>query len=121
MSTPSYDEVKEQVSRRYNRWAWFVIHVIMAIISIIIIWLIDPTPQDGTPVLAGLWFAVLICHAVKIYLDGLRDQAVERTWQRYSGDGEQEKPKRFLRLEDDDELEVIEDEAAPLNSQMRRG
>lgn len=106
-SSPSYADIEKQVSRHYRRLTWFAIHVIMAVVSIVIIWSRNPAPQDGTQVMMGLWFGVLICHAVKVYLDNLRDEAIERMWQRYSSP---EKPKRFLRLEDDDELEVIKDE-----------
>lgn len=110
MQPPTYDDIRQQVARRYSRLGWFIFHLIMAITSIIVIWSIDPTPQDGTPVLAGLWAGVLIFHAVKIYLDGLRDQAVERTWAKYQGSFD-EKPKRTLLLHDDTELEVVDEEA----------
>jgi hypothetical protein len=44
-------------------------------------------------------------------MDGARDRAIERTWRRYYGDLPYEKPKRdVLRLTDDAELEVIEEE-----------
>ena len=51
---------------------------------------------------------------IKIYMDEQRDQAVERTWQRYSGEigGTDEKPKRIQRLVDNDQLQVVEDEPA---------
>lgn len=117
MTTPSYDDIRKQVERRFGRLALFIFHVIMAITTVIVIWLIDPTPQDGTPVLAGLWLGVLVWHAIKVYMDGVRDREIERTWHRYSGDNRtdiDEKPKRMMRLTDDDELEIVEDEAAKL-------
>jgi hypothetical protein len=116
MTNPSYDDIRQQISRRFGRLSLFIFHVIMAITTTAVIWLIDPTPQDGTPVLAGLWLGVLVWHATKVYMDGVRDREIERTWQRYSGDlvDIDEKPKRMMRLADDDELEVVEDEAANL-------
>jgi hypothetical protein len=118
MTTPSYDDIRQQIGRRYGRLSLFIFHVIMAITTTAVIWLIDPTPQDGTPVLAGLWLGVLVWHATKVYMDGVRDREIERTWQRYSGELDiDEKPKRMMRLADDDELEVVEDEAANLRRQ----
>ncbi len=111
MTTPSYDEVRQRVERRYSRLSWFIFHLIMAVTTVAVIWAIDPTPQDGTPVIAALWVGVLVCHAVKIYLDTLRDRAVERTWQRVSGKAVDEKPKRTLLLSNEAELEVIEEDA----------
>lgn len=111
MSRPSYEDIRKQVARRYDRMSLFVFHVIMAVTSIIIIWLIDPTPQDGTPVLAGLWFGVLIFHAVKLWLDNARDREIERAWERY-GDNQQgvydQKSKRMIRLSDEAEQEAYE-------------
>lgn len=60
MSTPSYDDIRQQVERHYRRLSYFIFHIIMAVTSVIIIWLIDPTPQDGTPVIAGLWFLEVV-------------------------------------------------------------
>ena len=48
MPNPTYEEVKEQVGRRYSRLMWFIFHVIMAITTVAVVWAIDPTPQDGT-------------------------------------------------------------------------
>lgn len=108
MTNPSYPDIEKHISRRYRRLTWLAFHVVMAVVTIVIIWSRNPEPQDGTQVMTGLWFGLLLCHAFKVYLDNLRDEAIERTWQRYAGD---EKPKRFLRLENDGELEIIEDEA----------
>lgn len=119
MTTPSYETVRAQVARRYRRLSWFVLHVVMAITSVIAIWLIDPTPEDGTPVIALLWFGLLVFHAIKIYMSGMEDRAVERMWERYQGDADfDEKPKRMMRLTDDAELEVIEDDPVQGNNRL---
>ena len=123
MTTPSYDDVRQQVERRYGRLTWFIFHVIMAVTTVAVIWAIDPTPQDGTPVIAVLWLGVLVFHALKAFvLDSARDRAIERAWQRYSGEAaaEGEKPKRFLRLADDANMEVVEDETVDEKSELRR-
>jgi hypothetical protein len=54
-------------------------------------------------------------------MDGARDRAVERTWRRYYGDlpYEDEKPKRTMRLMDDAELEVVEEETAERRAARR--
>src|SRR5688572_22931913 len=112
MSTPSYDEIRQQVQRRYRRRSYFVLHLIMAVTGTAAIWMIDPTPQDGTPVIALLWAGLLVFHAVKAFvLDEAQDREVERMWRRYSGEFDDEKPKRSLHLTDDAEIEVIEEEA----------
>lgn len=118
MTNPSYADIEKQIARRYRRLTWFALHVVMAVVAMVIIWSRNPAPQDGTQVMLGLWFGLLIFHAVKVYLDNLRDEAVERMWQRFSG---QEKPKRFLRLETDETLEIVEDDAVPVRSQPIRG
>jgi hypothetical protein len=109
MSKPTYDDIREQITRRYTRWTWFAIHAIMAVVSVIVIWMIDPTPQDGSPIIAALWSAILFCHFVQIQIAGQRDKAIERAWERYAHlEDEDEKPKRAMRLTDDAELEEIE-------------
>lgn len=116
---PSFDDIRQRIDRRYRRLSWFVFHVIMAITSIIVIWLIDPTPQDGTPVIAGLWFGVLIFHAAKLFIDSRQDRAVERAWARYLDVVPDEKPKRTLRLTDDAEMEWIEDGSVEMKHEKR--
>lgn len=121
MTTPSYDDIRKQIERRYSRIAWLIFHAVMAFFSILVIWIIDPTPTDGTPVLAVLWFGVLVCHAIKVFMDGLKDRAVERTWQRYAGEADDfEKPKRTLRLaEYDDEMEIVDDKVVDVRKTPR--
>lgn len=111
MRSPSYEEIRRRVESRYSRYFWFIFHVIMAVVTTAVIWAIDPTPQDGTPVIAAIWGGVLVGHAVRIYMDGLKDAEIERTWQKYYGDLdvdeveiiEEEKPKRMVRLMDESE------------------
>jgi hypothetical protein len=115
MPAPSYEEIRKRIETRYNRIFWLIAHVIMAFVTTAVVWAIDPTPQDGTPVLAVLWIGILICHAVKVGMDELKDRAIERTWQRYERDLDAEmmedKPKRSItRLMDNTEVEVIEEE-----------
>jgi hypothetical protein len=128
MRTPSYEEIRRSVESRYNRFFWFIFHVIMAVVTTGVIWAIDPTPEDGTPVIAALWVGVLIGHAVKVYMDGLKDAAIERTWQQYYGDLEmgeveiieEEKPKRMARLMDEDEDDVAYEHNGHGQHQERR-
>jgi hypothetical protein len=117
MTQPTYDDIRQQIQRRYTRWTWFIFHVIMAVVTVAVIWAIDPTPQDGTPVLAALWGGVLLCHFIKIFIDGSQDRALERAWQRYSEALVlDEKPKRAMRLTDDGELEVVDEKSKRLTT-----
>jgi hypothetical protein len=117
MTTPSYDDIRQQIERRYRRLSWFVFHVIMAVMTVAVIWMIDPTPQDGSPVIAALWCGVLIFQAIKIWMDTVRDREIERTWQHISGENVAEKPKRS-RIQDA-ELEVVEDEPIRLGDHLK--
>lgn len=63
-------------------------------------------------IFTALWCGLIAIHTVWLMMSAARDRAIERTWQRYYGDSgfNYEKPKRTVRLTNDAELEVIEDE-----------
>jgi hypothetical protein len=112
MSTPSYDEIRQQIERRYRRRSFFIYHVIIAIASLSAIAVMSKGDNTFEEVMAALWFGLLVLHGVKVFMDEARDRAIERTWRRYYGDLPyvDEKPKRTLRLMDDAELEVVEED-----------
>ena len=112
MSTPSYDEIRQQVGRRYRRRSLFIYHIVIAVTCLTAIWLVDMTPYTVAPFLTVLWAGLLVLHGVRVFMSERSERAIERTWQRYYGDlpYADEKPKRSLRLMDDAELEVIEEE-----------
>ena len=109
MSMPTYDEIRRQVGRRYRRRTLFALHFIIAVTGLAVMWLVDPSAEDA--VLSLLWTGLLTFHGIKVFvLDEGHDRAIERMWERYGGDVADEKPKRTLRLSDDAEFEVVDDE-----------
>ena len=119
MTTPSYDEIRQQVERRYRRRVNFIFHIIISAILSGMIWVFAPVTSIGLVIIALLMVSLLL-HSIKLLLDGWRDREIERTWQRYYGDLPYEKPKReMLHLTDDGELEVIEEETQ--DRKMMRG
>jgi hypothetical protein len=118
MSTPSYDEIRHQVERRYRRTSVFIYHLIIAFVSLASIWYIS---RDGRVaiVMTLLWGGLLALHFVRLVTESAKDRAIERTWRRYYGDFDYEKPKNALYLTDDAELELIEDDE-PERKYLRR-
>lgn len=112
MSTPTYDEIRQQVERRYRRRSLFIYHVIIAVASMTVMWLMGSPFSMLPEAITTFWIGLLIIHGVRVFMHEARDRAVESTWRRYYGDlpYADEKPKRTLRLTDDAELEVIEEE-----------
>ena len=108
MTTPSYDEIRQQIERSYRRRSIFIYHLIIAFVSLASIWYIS---RDGRVAIVStlLWGGLLALHFVRLVSESAKARAIERTWRRYYGDIDYEKPKR-LQLTDDAELEVIEDE-----------
>lgn len=121
MSTPSYDEIRQQVERRYRRRSLFIYHIIIAVTCLTVIWLVDLTPYTVAPFLTVLWAGLLVLHGFRVFMEEVRDRAIESTWRRYYGDlpYADEKPKRTLRLTDDAELEVVEEDGQ--ERRMMRG
>lgn len=119
MSTSSYDEIRQQIERRYRRRSYFIYHVIIAIAGLSTISVMSKGDNTFEEVMAALWFGLLVLHGVKVVMDEARDRAIERTWRRYYGEFDNEKPKRTLRLMDDAELEVVEEDL-PERKYMRR-
>ena len=111
MSTPSYDEIKRQVERRYRRRSALVYHVIIACAGLPAIWVIGRMNTIVIFTITALWGGLLLLHAARVFIESAKDREIERTWRRYYGDTDYEdfKPKRSFRL-NDAELEVIEDE-----------
>jgi hypothetical protein len=132
MSTPSYHQVRRHVERRHRQVSFFIFHLVVAMTATLI-WMTGTESGVGTRVFAVLWFGVLVCHGMKVYLDGVRDRAVERSWRRYSGEAyayadepysastmtlkemlaeidKNEKPKRSMFLDDDETKEVESDQ-----------
>ncbi len=121
MSTPSYDEIKRQVERRYRRRSAFLYHLIIACAGLPAIWVIGRMNTVVIFTITALWVGLLLLHGVHLLLEGAKDREIERTWRRYYGDIDYDdiKPKRSFRLNDDAELEVIEDDQ-PLPLYKRR-
>lgn len=117
MSTPSYDEIQAQVTRRYRRRSFLIYHAIIAFFGLSAVFFISPNLRVFLP-LAAMWGGVLALQFVHLVLENAKDREIERTWRRYYGDLDYEKPKRqndygyrrTLRLSDDAELEVVDDE-----------
>jgi hypothetical protein len=109
MSTPSYNEIRQQIERRYRRRSLFIYHCIIAAVSLLAIWLIKPF-SSPTYIIFVLWMGLILLHGIHMLMEGAKDRAIERMWRRYYGDIDYEKPKRTLHLTDDAELEEIEDE-----------
>ena len=116
MPTPSYDDIKKQIERRYRRLTWFVLHIVVTVTLFGLMWAVVPSFGVATIMFSALWLGGLIFHGFKVWLDNARDLDIERAWTQMSTPetDADEKPKRHLRLSDDAELEVIEDEASPL-------
>lgn len=112
MSTPSYEEIRRQVERRYRRRALFIYHLIIACAGIPALWFVAGRNGIVSLVITVLWVGLLLLHGVRLLMEGAKDREIERTWRRYYGDigYEDVKPKRSFRLSDDAELEVIEDD-----------
>lgn len=118
--TPTYEEIRQQVERRYRRRSLFIYHIIIASVCLTVMWLtashIDALPEAITT----FWIGLLLIHGARIFMSERSERAIERTWQRYYGDLPYEKPKRdMLHLTDDGELEVIEEETQ--DRRMMRG
>ena len=112
MSTPSYDEIRRQVERRYRRRSAFIYHLIIACAAIPAIWFVARSNGIVSVTITLLWVGLLVLQGVHLLLEGAKDREIERTWRRYYGDIDYEdvKPKRSFHLSDDAELEVIEDD-----------
>lgn len=116
MTTPSYDDIRQQVERRYRRRSFLLYHFGFAAVCLTVVWL--TTTRMGSPgvamLLTLLWAGLFILHGVKVLMDEAKDRAIESTWRRYHGDFAyaDEKPKRdTLHLTDDGELlDIVEDE-----------
>jgi hypothetical protein len=112
MSTPSYNEIHQQVQRRYRRRSLFIFHIIIATICLMVLWF-TASPRSTLPeTFSMLWIGLLLIHGVRVFMGERSEKAIERTWRRYYGDlpYADEKPKRTLRLTDDAELEVVEED-----------
>jgi hypothetical protein len=112
VSTPSYDEIKRQVERRYRRRALLIYHVIIAAAGLPAIWVVARPNTIVIFTITALWVGLLLLQAAHAFIESAKDREIERTWRRYYGDIDYEdfKPKRSFRLNDDAELEVIEDD-----------
>src|SRR5262245_18143102 len=109
---PTYNEVKNQIERRYRRLAFFVFHLIAAFTVLGSIWLLAASAGVTTMMFSELWVGLLIFHGFTVWLGNMRDLELERTWEKYGDEPEfYEKPKRLMRDEPDidTEFEVIDD------------
>jgi hypothetical protein len=110
MSTPTYDEIRQQVERRYRRRSLLVYHIIIAFVCLTVIWFTASHVSMLPEAITTFWIGLLLIHGVRVFMSERSERAIERMWQRYYGDLPYEKPKRdVLHLTDDGELEVIEE------------
>src|SRR5688572_22133396 len=110
MKTPSYEEISRNINRHYNRVFWLIVHITLVVVAAEILWMSDPTPQNGNPWLTIPWFGLVLIHAVEVVMDILKERALKQAWQRSYGTDEahiadEEKPKRLARLMDEREHE----------------
>lgn len=123
MPDPAYDQIRKRIERRYNRRFRLLAHMIMAAITLGALWAVSSISARSLTLVGLLWIGILMCQALKVFMDELKDRAVERALPSYKQDMDlyaaDDKPKRIMRLMDNSEVEIIEEE--PLYQQNGKG
>jgi hypothetical protein len=114
MPAPSYEEIHKSIERRYSRRFRLFSHVIMAGMTLGALWALGSVSARSLTLVSILWSGLLICHALKVFMDELKDRAVRQALHLYKQDADfytaEDKPKRTMRLMDNSEVEIIEEE-----------
>src|SRR5437762_7623797 len=94
------DEIRRRVSRRYQRWTWFVAHLVLTLPVGLILDSFRIFGRGFSDFLLAIWFAALILHGLVVFLNNAKEQAIQSEIERqqYLAAGSSVKAKRSNRL-----------------------
>jgi hypothetical protein len=124
----NYDQIRQQIQKRYDKRAEFVSHTIAFIIVNALLWaawlITDSSARMSAMIpiaITGLWFVGFAIHTVQHFMWEASERAIDRAireqreWEESRGEKRKRSgaPRKVAHLTDDGELLEVVDEDEP--------